>query len=287
MEILNFIWTNIFYNPVLNTLIVLYEVGFQNLGLAVLLMTGVIKLITAPLTKSQIESTQKLQEIRPELEALQKKYSKDPITFQKKQQELYKRVNYQPLGCFTTLIVQLPIIIALYTAVRNFSDGKIDGVYPFVADMFDLGSKIVVNTQFFFWDLAQSFNSVAKEFGQLSKEALPYLLLAVLVGLAQYVSTRFMTGARPKPEKKEKPKGSKDDGKIDPTEMMEQMNKSIRITMPLIIGFTALSLPAVLGYYWIISSLMQVLQQILIGDRQFIFNKAKLRFNQLLRRDVE
>ena len=76
----------------------------------------------------------------------------------------------------------------------------------------------------------------------------------------------------------------KSDKEMDPNQMMESMNKSMQITMPVIIGITSLSLPSVLSVYWVCSSVMQVIQQFMIGDREFISKKIKIRWEELTKR---
>ncbi len=93
----------------------------RNYGLAIILLTIVIKLITHPLTRYQFKSTAKLQEVQPELKKIQEKYKDNP---QKQQQEivkLYKEKGVNMYGGCLPVLVQWPLLIILYGALMNYS----------------------------------------------------------------------------------------------------------------------------------------------------------------------
>lgn len=93
-------------------------IGFQNYALSLVFFTLVYKLLLLPLTIKQMKSTQLMQEIQPELLRIQERYKNDKEKLQEEQMKFYQEKGYNPAsGCFPMLI-QLPIIIALFFVIR-------------------------------------------------------------------------------------------------------------------------------------------------------------------------
>ena len=90
-----------------------------NYGIAIILLTIILRLIILPLTLTQERSMKKVREIQPELEKIKEKYKSNPQEMQIKVQELYKKNNVNPLGGCLPLIVQMLVFITLYTVLRN------------------------------------------------------------------------------------------------------------------------------------------------------------------------
>lgn len=97
-------------------------VGVANYGIAIIFFTLVVKVILFPLTYQQIKSMRKLQALQPKIAAVQKKYKNNPQKAQQAMVELYQQEGANPLGGCLPLLVQLPILWALFTALRIFFD---------------------------------------------------------------------------------------------------------------------------------------------------------------------
>ena len=96
---------------------VLHALNFGNFGVAIILLTVIVRLGMFPLSRKQVMGAQKMQQLQPEMKKLQEKYKNDRATLAKKQQELFRKNNYNPLsGCFP-LFLQMPIFIGLYRAL--------------------------------------------------------------------------------------------------------------------------------------------------------------------------
>lgn len=124
-------WNSYFVYPLSWVIINFAEMFSGNLGLAIIVVTIIIRLVLLPLNIKQLKSTQGMQAIQPELKELQKKYSsKDQQTQQKLQQEtmaLFQKHGVNPLaGCFPILI-QMPILIAMYHAIMRTDEIKQSG----------------------------------------------------------------------------------------------------------------------------------------------------------------
>lgn len=255
------IWNNVIYYPILNLLIVFYDLLFDNLGLAIIVMAILIRLVLIPLMKRQTEMTKKMSSLKPEIDALQKKYKNNPEKLSQEQIKLYKKVGYNPLGCLVTFVPQLIILSVLIQVIRNVTTGDLNGIYPFVTNLLNDGASLTINTKFLIWDLTKTFNDLSSEFGKFSIEALPYLGLSVLVGISQYFASKFtqvMQGTLPQKEEKKKGK------ELSPEEMTKKMTKSLSLIFPVTTIFIAISAPAALSLYWSVQSFMLVIQYMLL-----------------------
>ena len=200
--------------------------NFSYFAMAIIITTIIFKLLLVPLNMKQMKSTQKMSEIHPELQALQKKYKSDPQTQQIKLQELYKKHNYNPAaGCFPMLI-QFPIIIAFFAVFREpakyaFTDPQV------YASM----------NKAFFW-ITNLENPDPYMWG------LPLLAAATTYGLNKTMQPPASGG------------GGND--------AAASTQKMMGIFLPVMIFFSARSFAAGLALYWIISNVFTMLQQIIM-----------------------
>lgn len=259
------IWNTIFYYPVLNIVVLAYHLLWDNLGLAIIAIAVVFRLILLPFMKRQTEMTKKMAALKPQLQELQTKYKNNPQKLSQEQMKLYQKVGYNPLGCLVTFLPQLLILSVLIQVIRNVTGGSLDGIYSFVADWINNGTTLVINTDFLIWDLTKSYNDVSNEFGRLSTIALFYLFLSVLVGFSQYLMSKFtqvmqdpISMAASVPEKSTKKK--KEGEPVSPEELQKKMMNSFMLILPFSTVFIAISAPSALSLYWVIQSLMLVLQ---------------------------
>ena len=113
-------------NFISQTIQFLYELtasfGIANYGVAIVLFTILIKLILLPLTAKQVKGMKAMQELQPKVQELQKKYKNNPQQAQQKVMELYKNNNANPFAGCWPLLIQMPILFALFSALRTFFD---------------------------------------------------------------------------------------------------------------------------------------------------------------------
>ncbi|AKX95382.1 membrane protein [Moorella thermoacetica] len=95
-------------------------IGIPNYGLAIILFTIAVKVILYPLTYRQLRSMRRLQELQPKIQELQKKYKSNPQKAQQAMMELYQKEKVNPLGGCLPLLIQMPILYALFTSLRSF-----------------------------------------------------------------------------------------------------------------------------------------------------------------------
>ena len=114
----------IFIDITLKTLDFFYAIGFQNYGIAIILLTIAIKVALYPLTLQSTKQMVAMQKLQPKFEELKKKHKESPDKFQKETMELYKKHGVNPLGGCLPLLLQMPVFIALFMALtsQNFKE---------------------------------------------------------------------------------------------------------------------------------------------------------------------
>jgi YidC/Oxa1 family membrane protein insertase len=230
---MNNIFTTIFFQPVLNLLVFIYDIiPFNDFGVAVVLLTIVIKLIFWPLGGKSIKSQKALQDLQPKINEIKEKYKDDKVESSKKIMELYKQNKINPFSSCLPLLIQLPFLWAVYRIFRTGLDNNLDLVYPFISR-------------------PESINTVSLGLVDLAN---PNVYLAVLAGAAQFWQAKMLSHKKPAV----KTPGAKDEN------MMAIMNKQMLFIMPAVTVFIGLSLPGGLTLYWLVITLVTALQQFFI-----------------------
>ena len=96
-------------------------VGFANYGIAIILMTILVKALMYPLTAKQVRSMKAMQDLQPALKKLQKDYKNNPQLLQQKMAELYKEAGVNPLAGCLPLLIQMPILMGVYYCLYGYS----------------------------------------------------------------------------------------------------------------------------------------------------------------------
>ena len=155
------------------------SLGFGSYGLAIILLTIIIKLALYPLTQKQLTSMKAMQEIQPKLKKLQDKYKDDPQMLQQKMMELYQKSGVNPLAGCLPLLIQMPILMAMYYALFNFDYG---GAPP--SDPFYILPLLSALTTF----LQQKISSTAEVTQQMR---MMMIIMPVFIG---FISLNFPAG---------------------------------------------------------------------------------------------
>lgn len=221
----------IFYQPVLNLLVFLYNiVPGQDLGIAIVLLTVIIKLILLPLSKKSLQSQKALQDLQPKIEAIKKKYKDKKEEMSKAMMAMYKENKVNPLSSCLPLIIQLPFLFAVFRVFRDGLSGEsLNLVYSFI-------------------DKPEAINYITLGFLDLAEKN---YVLAVLAGAAQFWQARMMATKKPAVASK----GAKDES------MAAIMNKQMLYFMPILTVMIAAQFPGGLALYWLLTTLLTVAQQ--------------------------
>lgn len=239
---------NAFINLMLNGMVLLYQALGNNFILALTVFTVIIRLLLLPLNLRQQRSSIRMQEMQPQVQAIQKKYRDNP----QKMQEEFAKLGYNPaeplLGCLP-LLVQMPIFFALFRVINIMLESTPQSVLDLtqrVNPAIDLTTLLPIENTFLWLNLALPD---------------PLLILPILVAGSMFIQQKLL--APPTPSKDDS-KGSK--GKPQEDNPAAQMTQSMQYTMPLMFGFFAVSFNSGLAIYFIISNLIGILQGYIVRN---------------------
>lgn len=251
-------WNTIIVQPLTN-LLVLITMLVQNFGIAIILFTILIKLLTHPLTAAQLKSTQAMQQLQtdPRYKKIQEKYKDDKQLLAQEQMKLQQEMGVSPFGSCLPTLIQLPIIFGLYQAIMKAMAStpyeiKLlkDMLYPFI----DSAKILPINNRFLWMDLGQP--------ERLNVFGIAIPVLAIVVVITQYILSKVM----------EAPSSGQDD-------QAAAMNKSMSMMMPIMMGWMAYQFSAGLALYFVTTNIITTVQYSIQGrtdwSKVFPFIKSK------------
>jgi YidC/Oxa1 family membrane protein insertase len=221
-------WELIVQQPVINVLIVISHYLGDSYGLAIIALTVIVNLLMLKLTLSQIRSSKAMQDLQPKIAELQKKYGKDKQKMTQEQMKLYRESGIKPAGCFLTMIIQMPVWIALYQSVMLTLAVAPEGLLNLSKYLYSwpvVYSVLPLNKHFLLLDLAQ-----------------PNYILAILVGVTMWLQQKMSTTPPADPRQ------------ASQAQMMLWM-------MPMMFALLALSFPSGLSLYWVANSVFRIIMQ--------------------------
>jgi YidC/Oxa1 family membrane protein insertase len=216
-----------------------------NFGIAIILFTILIRLITHPLMASQIKSSTKMTEFQQskQWQDIQKKYKDDKEKLAQEQMSLYKELGISPFASCLPSIIQIPIIFALYQSIMRSlaaTPGQLliltRSIYPFL----HLGDLAPLNSKFLWMNLGQP------ERVYMFGVGIP--ILAVIVAITTYIQSKVTMPAS-----------------ANPNDQGAMMNKMMVLYMPLLLGYFALTFASGLSIYFITGNLVGIAQYALLG----------------------
>lgn len=238
-----------------NIILLFYAYLGHNTIVAIAALTLLINLLLLPLTLLQQRSARRMQELRPEIEKLQKKYAKDKERLAREQMKLLKQAGVSPMGGCLSLLIQMPILFSLFGAMRvcmpstplelfQFSQG----IYRWLPGIVGL---VPLQSTFLGMDLGQPPNPA-----QWWSYALPILVFAT-----SWFQQKLLT-----------PPITPDD-----RSQAAMMNRQMQIMMPLLFMFFTLSYATGLSIYFIISALIRIAQYYVMGEGKYMQQKPAKR----------
>ncbi len=277
----------------------IYEL-VNNYGWAIIIFTIIIKMVVLPLTIKSQKAMKKQQKIQPVIMELQEKYKNDQEKLQTEMMKIYRENDISMTGGCLPMLIQMPILIGLYQVIQkplsylmhvdfNAADA-INKVLDLQKRIMEAGVNIgnlksatmenlantsqiqlakwsetlngasdpwVINFNFLGMDLSNAPLIAVQSIlhGDFSDMSTVLLILIPIVAIAStwFVSKQSQMMSQAKNDKEEKKKQQDDPA--------AQMNKSMMMMMPIMTGFFTFTLPSGLGIYWIISNVMQIIQQ--------------------------
>jgi len=228
----SYIYHLFIFDPLYNGLIFLFDVfPWMDAGIAVIVFTILVRLILFPLSKKSIITQLRMKEITPDLEKIKKTFT-DKQVQATKTMELYKQKGVNPFSSIFLLLLQLPIIYALY-------------------HIFVLSGLPVVNTALLYGFINEPvINMNLLGLFDISSRSIP---LSLLAAVAQYLQLHFSLSAN-----------SKND--IPGSNPAQDVMKYMKYVFPVMIFFISYKVSAVVAIYWTVTSLFTLGQELVVSS---------------------
>ena len=272
-------------------------IAFQNYGMAIILFTVTVKALLLPLTIKQYRSTARIDALQPQMRKIQKKYKGDPEKLNQEVVKLYQENKISPTGGCLPLLIQMPILFALYYVISQplkYMAGKSAAVIGQLYQMVPEGPDRISNMKdlsilSYFSNHAEALKNAGDllkgedllnmNFMGVNLGAIPthvfanplsspvllhnwaLLALPVLSALSAYLAMKCSMQPSPQPHQEN------DEG------IQSLMQKNMALTSPIISGVIAFTVPAGLGLYWIVGNLFQIIQQLFMN--RFVIKKPR------------
>ena len=231
MEAISFLWTELIIRPLLNSLVVLYTICFSQMGVAIIILTGIIRLITLPLTLKQLRQMRSMGLLQPRLKEIQDRYGRDRARISQETMRLYREAGVNPLGCLGPMVVQMPILIGLFRVLVQVVFSRPDNLVGLSEKLYrwiplaPIYSAPPLDPGFLWLDLAESDPS--------------NLIIPVLVFVSTWVQQKMTM--------------------MPSTDPRQSGNQAMMLwLMPLMIAFFTFTLPSGLAIYWITSNVIGI-----------------------------
>lgn len=230
------LWNTVIFQPLLNLLLFLYAVIGRNFGLAVIVFTVLVRIITLPITAQQMRSAKASQDMQPKLAELQQKYKNDKDKLAQEQMKLYRESGVNPLGCVVPMLIQLPIWFGLYQSITaalpqnpvqllNLAK-NIYARFPILSTVLP-ASLIPLNPSFLWLNLGRPD---------------PYYIIPILTVATMWVQQKMMAVPSTDPQQ-------------------QAASQSMELMMPLMFGWITINLASGLGLYFVATNVVGIIQQ--------------------------
>lgn len=234
MNPLSFLYTEIIYRPLLNSLVAIYALlPPHDLGLTIIVLTLLVRLLLHPTLAKTIRSQQALAKLQPHVREIQERFKGNREEQGRRTMELYRTHGVNPLSGCLPMLAQIPILIGLYQVFFSgitLSDPAL--LYSFVPRI-------------------QNFNPIAFGLFDLAK---PSIVLAITAGLTQFLQSRYLPSTAGAP-----------DGQG--ADFAKAMRWQMSYFFPLMIAGISYTLPAALAFYWTILNLVAIVEHLWIQRR--------------------
>lgn len=238
--------------PILNIMVAVYDlltylhISYA-LGFSIIALTIIIRLILYPLTTSQLRTSKKMQELTPHINRLKTQHKSDAKRLQAETMALYKEHGVNPAAGCLPVVIQLPVIWALYYVLRNAIVFKLSDINKLVYTP-SLKLHHLWSTDFFGLSLTQLPSHLIAHTGPL------ILLIPVLTGVLQFIQTKMMLPQKPAQTIAPAEKSTQDD-------FTAAFQSQSLFIFPIMIAFFSYSFPVGLSLYWNTLTFFGIIQQ--------------------------
>src|SRR3989344_2553584 len=262
------LWNQFLIWPFVNVLIAFYKFfEFLHvpgpLGFAIIGMTIVIRLVLYPLMQAQLKSARKMAQLKPHLDALSQKHKDDKTKLQKAQMDLYKQHNITPAAECLPLLVQMPVLIALYNVFYQvLNNGNVEKLLQDINAILYSPSLHMNSLDITFFGI-----NLGVKPGQWQTHGWWLLAIPVITALLQWWQTKLMQPASAGNPKSQismtnSPLAKASEGKQEekPQDTAAEMQKQMAMITPVMFGFFAFQFPLGLSLYWNVFGLFGIMQ---------------------------
>lgn len=233
------LWREILYRPFYNLLLALTKfLPFHSLGMAIIILTILIRVVLIAPSQKAMKAQKAMQVIQPKLQHVKEKFKGDQQRIAQETMRIWRDHKVNPLGSCLPMLVQFPVLIALFYVVR-------EGLDP--------------NNVFMLYGPLQGFDISLIEtnfLGILDLTKANVIVLPLIVGFLQFAQMKLAMGKKSGPEKSEKKSGEPD---------LAAVNNIMLYMMPVLIAVFTASLPAGVGLYWAVSTIFGIGQQLVVN----------------------
>lgn len=292
-------------NPIVNILFVVYNF-IGDFGIAIIIFTIIVKFLTWPLMKKQLYQTRLMREIQPELTEIRKRCNGNKQMESLQMMELYKRRGVKPMSSFWTILIQLPIFIGMFTAIRVMAlptsndylekrayapVASLDRIHDVIEKQKDYFEKVENhqegedNPTYEFKPML--FNQVDLSVRPGTSSTSQFIVLAFAVGaaLVQYFNSKQQLAKNKKKGEKtstwKKMIADAKEGKDpDQNDINNMVSGQMTFMMPLMMLMITINLPGALCFYYFLSNVISTAQQ------RYILNKANNKMDDDTDREI-
>lgn len=252
--------------PILNLLAFIYNF-IGDFGVSIIILTILVRIILWPLVKKQLHQARKMREIQPELRKIKARANGNRMLESTMMMELYREKNLKPFSSIFVVLIQLPIMIAIFRVIQIFSGttynntngtNPADFIYPTISHMGKIPELIA----------SQHLTLFGLDLKQTAATYLPALLLAVIVAFLQYYqSKQLMPNDKNARKLKDMFRDAANGKEIDQSDMMSATSRNMIYMMPIMMFMISFALPGAVVLYYAVTSLIAIGQQHYILER--------------------
>ncbi|MEK7151610.1 MAG: YidC/Oxa1 family membrane protein insertase [Patescibacteria group bacterium] len=232
---MTFLYHELLFRPLFNLLIFLYSnIPGADFGVAIIVLTLIVRIVFFPLSIKALVSQRELNKLQPKIKELQEKHKGDKQALGQATMQLYKEHKINPLSGCLPILIQLPVLIALYSALNSgLKLESLVGLYSFV-------------------DHPEKINQIALGFINLAEKS---YLIAILAGVLQWFQMKLATLSQVS------------NLKNNTNSQMPDMSKQMLYFFPVMVIIIAWNLPTGLTLYWVAATVFSIFEQLYINRK--------------------
>ncbi len=251
--------------PIFNLLMLIYSL-IPDFGVSIIIFTILVRLLLWPLVKKQLHHTKAMRKMQPELAKINKQYAKNPQMRNLAMMELYKKHNISVFGPIGILLIQFPILIAMYRVVQIFASNRADlGKYVYGAvKNLPVANNLVNNPDQFNQNFLGIFDLTQHAISK-SGVVIGLLVLAVLAAVLQYLTAKQLSPNSDSKRRLRDILSEAGSGKeADQSEVNAVVSRKMMKFMPVMVFLIIIYLPGALAMYMTTANAVGYLQNLII-----------------------